>query len=239
MVSVNAEGVLVSLNWTKGLCTAAAACVVALAALSGPSGPASAQIFLNQPEFRGGPIEGNDPLVGLPIPGATPAEYRAHLLWNLRSGLNVAALQCQFSTYLRVVPNYNALLAHHSAELATAYTILNGYFRRVHGPTGGPRRFDDYSTQTYNNFSTLQAQMGFCQTASNILKEALSRPKGELNAVARERMRELRNSLVAVVDSPRSVNPFAMPTFLPPNLTDPCAGLRGKRLRRCQATQPS
>jgi hypothetical protein len=238
VVVERAEGVLVSLNWTKGLRAGAAACFTALAALSGPSGPASAQIFLNQPEFRRGPIEGNDALVGLPIPGATPAEYRAHLLWNLRSGLNVAALQCQFSAYLRVVPNYNGLLAHHSMELASAYTTLNGYFRRVHGATGGPRRFDDYSTATYNNFSTLQAQMGFCQTASNILKEALARPKGELNAIARERMRELRNSLVPVVDSPRSVNPFAMPAFLPPNLTDPCANLRGKNLRRCLANLP-
>ena len=117
------------------------------------------------------------------MPGATPAEYRAHLLWNLRAGLNVAALQCQFSPYLRTVDNYNALLAHHSRELAAAYRALEGYFRRVRG-AGGPRRFDDYSTQTYNNFSTLQAQYGFCQTASRISKEALARRKGELHLLA-------------------------------------------------------
>lgn len=224
-----------SFKWTKGLRSGAAACVLALA---GVGAPASAQIFLNEPDFRRAPIEASEALVGIPIPGATPAEYRASLLWNLRSGLNVAALQCQFSAFLRAVPNYNALLAHHAAELAAAYTTLNGYFRRVHGPTQGPRRFDDYSTQTYNNFSTLQAQMGFCQTASNILKEALARPKGELNVIARERMRELRNSLVPVVDSPRVAGPIAIPAFAPPNLTDPCAGLRGRRLRRCQAGQP-
>lgn len=224
-----------SLKWVKGLRAGAAACVMAVAALAEP---APAQIFLNEPDLRRGPIEGNDPLVGLPIPGANAAEYRAHLLWNLRSGLNVAALQCQFSAFLRVVPNYNALLAHHSAELAAAYTVLNGYFRRVHGATGGPRRFDDYSTQTYNNFSTLQAQMGFCQTASNILKEALARPKGELNTIARERMRELRNSLIPVVDRPRSFRPVAMVSFPTPNLTDPCLNLRGRQLRRCVASQP-
>lgn len=195
--------------------------------------PVSAQLFLYEPDFRRGPIEGDDRLVGLPIPGATPAEYRAHILWNLRSGLNVAALQCQFSPYLRAVPNYNALLAHHAAELAAAYRTLNAYFVRRDGAAQGPRRFDDYSTTTYNNFSTLQAQLGFCQTATNILKEALQRPKGQLIQVARERMRELRNSLVAVSDRPPSINPFAMPAFLPPNITDPCAGLTGKRLRRC------
>jgi hypothetical protein len=215
---------------TKRLRAVAAAALLACA-----GSPGNAQLFLNDPDFRRSPIESSDPLVGIPIPGATAAEYRANLLWNLRSGLNVAALQCQFSSYLRAVPNYNALLAHHAAELASAYTALNGYFRRVHGAAQGPRRFDDYSTATYNNFSTLQAQVGFCQTATNILKEALSRPKGELHLVARERMRELRNSLVPVVDRPRSFNPFAMPAFTPPNLTDPCAGLRGRQLRRCQA----
>lgn len=206
--------------------------LAAAVALTAPQS-ASAQLFLVEPAFAKGAIDGSDPLVGLPIPGATPAEERAHLIWNLRSGLNVAALQCQFSPYLRAVPNYNALLAHHSAELANAYTALNNYFRRRHGAVQGQQRFDDYSTTTYNNFSTLQAQMGFCQTASNILKEALQRPKGELIAVARERMRELRNSLVPVADRPPQRNPFAIPAFLPPNLTDPCATLTGKAQRRC------
>jgi len=173
--------------------------ICALAALA-LAGPAPAQVFLTAPGFRGGPIEGNDPLVGLPIPGATPAEYRAHLIWNLRSGLNVAALQCQFSPYLRTVPNYNALLAHHSRELATAYSTLEGYFRRV-GGRNGPRQFDQYSTQTYNNFSTLQAQLGFCQTASRISKEALATPKGQLGQFATMRMRELRSSLVPMSDN--------------------------------------
>jgi hypothetical protein len=211
-----------------------AGALAALAVLAATAQPASAQLYLHQPDFRGGPIENNDPLVGLPIPGATPAEYRAHLLWNLRSGLNVAALQCQFSPYLRAVPNYNALLAHHSAELAAAYTTLSAYFRRVHGAAQGPRRLDDYSTATYNNFSTLQAQMGFCQTATNIAKEALARPKGQLHQLASERMRELRNSLVPVFDRGPARNPFAIPAFLPPNITDPCAALTGRQLRRCE-----
>ncbi|HEY0028204.1 MAG TPA: hypothetical protein VGC35_10060, partial [Allosphingosinicella sp.] len=75
----------------------AAAFGAAAALLAGISTPVQAQQYFTNPDFRPAPIEGSDPLVGLPIPGATPAEYRAHLLWNLRSGLNVAALQCQFS----------------------------------------------------------------------------------------------------------------------------------------------
>ena len=204
----------------------------AFALALGSAVPASAQLFLYEPVFQSGPIEPSDPLVGLPLPGATPAEHRAHLLWNLRSGLNVAALQCQFSPYLRTVDNYNALLAHHSRELAAAYQALEGYFGRVHGRTG-PRRFDEYSTQTYNNFSTFQAQLGFCQTAARIAKEALTRRKGELHQVASSRMRELRSSL-----TPASENfTFTrMPIALAPISLNPpdCRALPRRERRECE-----
>ncbi|HEX8667215.1 MAG TPA: hypothetical protein VF727_02455 [Allosphingosinicella sp.] len=207
----------------------------AAAALAGavPTG-ASAQLFFTPPDFKGGPVEANDPLIGLPIPGATQAEYRAHMLWNLRAGLNVAALQCQFSPFLRVVPNYNGILAHHSAELASAYTTLNGYFKRLQGPAKGQKAFDDYSTITYNNFSS--PQMGFCQAASAIAKEALAAPKGELHQVARRRMRELRNSLAPVADPLPPYNPAlirveAFPA-LPP-LSEECWSKKNQLKEKC------
>jgi len=171
---------------------------IALLALAAPA-HAPAQVLLSDPRYPSGPIEGSDPLVGLPMPGATPAEYRAHLLWNLRAGLNVAALQCQFSPFLRTVANYNAIIAHHSRELASAYTTLEGYFRRVNG-RNGPRIFDQYSTQTYNGFSTFEAQPGFCQTAARLGKEALATAKGQFTQFAGQRMRELRGSLTPVND---------------------------------------
>jgi hypothetical protein len=201
---------------------AAILAVSAFAGLNLPSA-ASAQLFITQPDMKAGPIEPSDPLVGLPIPGATPAEYRASLLWNFRAGLNVAALQCQFSPFLRVVPNYNGILAHHSEELATAYTTISNYFKRTAGPVKGTKAFDDYSTMTYNNFSTLQAQLGFCQTAANIAKSALAAPKGQLINVAMQRMRELRNSLVPVIDpSTAPNNPYAVSLQPIPSMADQC-----------------
>ena len=181
---------------------AAAAAAAALVAA-----PASAQLYISQPDLRPSAIEPSDPLVGLPLPGATAAEHRANLLWNLRAGLNVAALQCQFSDYLRAVPNYNGLLAHHSVELAAAYTALNNYFKRVQGAKG-QKAFDDYSTITYNNWSTLQAQMIFCQTATNIAKSALATPKGQLFPLAQGRLRELRNALVPAYDPRPAYRPY-------------------------------
>jgi len=197
---------------------------------------ASAQLFFTQPDFKPGPIEPTDQLVGLPVPGATAAEARAHLLWNLRAGLNVAALQCQFAPYLRSVANYNGILAHHSAELASAYTTLNGYFKRVHGAKG-QKLFDDYSTITYNNFSTLQGQLGFCQTAADIAKQALATPKGQLYTLGQARMRELRNSLTPFNEPGLAYNPYAIRVPSLPPLQDECWDKKNQLRAKC-ATGP-
>jgi hypothetical protein len=203
-------------NGFRAAALAASALVVAAV-----PGAAPAQLYISQPNLNPATIEPSDPLVGLPVPGATPAEYRAHLLWNLRAGLNVAALQCQFSDFLRAVPNYNGLLAHHSVELAAAYTTLNNYFKRTQGAKG-QKAFDDYSTATYNNWSTLQAQMIFCQTATNITKSALATPKGQLINLAQSRMRELRNALVPAYDPRPRYNPYLIRLTALPSLAPQC-----------------
>jgi hypothetical protein len=209
---------------------------MAAAAAALAAAPAAAQLYISQPNLRASPIEPNDPLVGLPLPGATPAEYRANLLWNLRAGLNVAALQCQFSDYLRAVPNYNGLLAHHSVELAAAYTALNNYFKRVQGAKG-QKAFDDYSTITYNNWSAAQAQQIFCQTATNIAKSALATPKGQLYPLAQARMRELRNALVPAYDPRPAYRPYAI-RFRDMSLAPgpECYNKKGKLRRACGGT---
>jgi hypothetical protein len=215
------------------------ACLLKLGALAlaAAAAPASAQVMLYDPQIATGPMEPNDPLVGLPLPGATPAEYRAHLLWNLRAGLNVAALQCQFSPYLRTVGNYNSLLAHHSGELADAYTALNGYFKRVQGNAAkGQKAFDDYTTITYNGWSTLQAQLGFCQTASDIAKEALLRPKGQLHVTATARMRELRSSLTPSYDRLLIYNPYNIRQPVMPVLDPTCYDKKDRLRKRCGGT---
>jgi hypothetical protein len=210
------------------------ACALAAIAATSAS-PASAQLFINQPDFKASPIEGDDPLVGLALPGATPQEYAAHLVWNLRAGLNVAALQCQFSPFLRTVGNYNGLLAHHSKELMAAYNAVGGYFKKKYGPREGQRRFDDYSTITYNNFSTLQAQYGFCQTAADIAKEALTRPKGQLYLTARSRMRELRHSLIPAYDRIGiSYDPNAIRLSPMPPLQKSCWDSKNMLKKKCR-----
>jgi hypothetical protein len=179
---------------------------VALAAIvaAGIAVPAAAQLFFKSPDFSGAPVTGDEAAVLIPLAEATPAEKTADIVWTMRAGLNFAALQCQFAPSLHTVDNYNQFLAHHSKELLADYKTLGTYFKRSAPKGTKPAAiavaFDRYNTRTYNSFSSVNAQIGFCQTASRIGTAALLTPKGHLDELARNRLRELRNSLTPVGD---------------------------------------
>jgi hypothetical protein len=209
------------------------AAVLALTALV-PSAAQASYLFWYPPLFESAAVRGDEAGLGQEMPGATQKEVRAHLLWNMRAGLNVAALQCQFSPILQTVPNYNDMLKQHGKELAEAYTAVSGYFQRTI-KSGWQTKFDQYTTRTYQGFSTMYAQLGFCDTAASIGREALSRPKGKLYLTAENRMREFRNSLVPAQDRlftvRRDVPLLPTPSFDPKcwdkkdHLRDRCATL--------------
>jgi hypothetical protein len=157
---------------------------------------APAAFFWKAPDLHGEPVTGAEPgiLTGT-LPGATPAELRAALVWNLRSGLNVAALQCQFEPTLLTRNQYNAMLDNHREELAKSYQVLSDYFKRT-DRKNAQTKLDQYGTRTYSSFSTVLAQYTFCEAASSIGREAIFAPRGQLYKVAENRMRELRKSLV-------------------------------------------
>jgi len=158
--------------------------------------PASAQFFLQNYDYAG--TGANSPLpIAEALPGATPDETKAALVWTMRSALNVAALQCQFEPTLLAVGNYNAMLLDHKDELKTSWDRLTKYFvRTAKTPKDGQNNLDRFGTRTYSSFATVASQYGFCRTAHSIGRDALFAPRGELANVAQSRMRELRNSLV-------------------------------------------
>lgn len=172
------------------------ALVGAAAAIS--ASPASAQFYFQPPELRGAVVTGAEPgMVGQALPGATPAEYKAALVWNLRAALNVAALQCQFAPTLLTLQNYNALLGDHAAELKASYDVLTKYFvRTAKSAKAGQTALDQYGTRVYSSFSTVAAQRIFCQTAGDISTAAVFAPRGSFATLAQERMREMRAALV-------------------------------------------
>lgn len=200
--------------------------------------PASAQLYWESPDFSGAPITGTEPGIAIPLPGATAAELNAEVVWTMRAGLNFAALQCQFAPSLMTVSNYNELLKHHGKELAADYKLLQIYFKRTARKGASQAAinaaFDSFNTRTYSSFSSVFAQIGFCQTASRIGTTALMTPKGKLRLVAHDRLSELRNSLKPAADriytSPRYIQ-FVMPNV--PALSASCFDKRGTIKKRC------
>ena len=61
--------------------------------------------------------------------------------------------------------------------------------------TDDPATLDEWNTSTYQNFSSLYGQIGFCQVAGDVAKHALAQPKGQLFEIARTRIREMRSAL--------------------------------------------
>ena len=124
----------------------------------------------------------------------TAAEARAHAVWTLRAALNVAALQCQYSPFLRTVDNYNQMLKKHGDELASAQAMMATHFTRT-VKRGGLAAFDRYNTRSYNSFSTLDAQYNFCWTAGQVGMALRLANAGEMSRVAELALPAIRGAL--------------------------------------------
>jgi len=164
-----------------------------------------------------------------PLPGLTAKEATANAVWTMRSGLNVAALQCQFSPFLATVPTYNAILRQHSDEFADAFKVMTGYFVRLRGPRAGQRAFDSYATRTNQNWATFDAQYSFCGAAATTGRQALYVPKGKFGEFSTTELARLQASLAGSSYS-QLLAPKLDWAAVPP-LKDPCAG---KSARSCR-----
>jgi hypothetical protein len=146
----------------------------------------------------------------------TPAEARAHAVWMLRAAMNVAALQCQYSPFLRAVDNYNQMLRKHGADLLNAQTVLMGHFNRTM-KRGGAAAFDRYNTRSYNSFSTMDAQYNFCWAAGQAGLAAKLASVGGLSIVAQEQLPLVRAALAYVPPAAGLMVPaVSVPMFQPP-----------------------
>ncbi len=149
---------------------------------------------------------------------ATPADLKAHAVWSLRAALNVAALQCQHSSFLRAVDNYNQMLRKHGSELTAAQNQMIAHFTRTQ--KAGLAAFDRYNTRSYNSFSTLDAQYNFCWAAGQAGLDLRVADVGAMTRVAETAIPQLRAALGFVPPAAGlAVPPLApLPDF---RLTDP------------------
>ncbi|OJU15866.1 MAG: hypothetical protein BGN95_07725 [Sphingomonas sp. 66-10] len=160
------------------------------------AGPAAAQFFMQAKDVSGQPVTGTETGLGPSLPGATPEEAKAAIIWNVRAALNVAALQCQFEPTLLAVSNYNAMLVDHKVELKRSWDVLGKYFARNNKtPKAAQNALDQFGTKTYSSFTTVAAQYNFCLAANDVGRDIVFAPRGGFGTVALQRIRELRNSL--------------------------------------------
>jgi hypothetical protein len=196
--------------------------------------PAMAQLFWLSPDFTGAPLVGYETGMGVPLPGATPAEQKAAIAWNVRSGLNVAALQCGEPT-LRILENYNAVLSDHTVELADIFKTLTGYFKRTNKVArNADRALDTFGTKTYSGFSAVSSLRGFCTASGQVARTAVFTPKGKFADFAANNLRTLRNSLVFKGEQQfRGISATLRPRF--PNLDARC-WKKNSYIRTCGLT---
>lgn len=101
-------------------------------------------------------------------------------LWNVRSGLNVAALNCLRPEHAGLVDNYRAFLKHHSRELAATNRALANEYRSKYG-RGFRDQQDAYMTRVYNYFALPPVLPEFCNVALELSHEIVGVPAGKLD----------------------------------------------------------
>lgn len=196
--------------------------------------PAAAQFFWSPPDLTAPPLTDVTAATALGMPGATPAELRAGMVWNLRAALNVAALQCQFEPTLLTISNYNAMIAHHDAEFDAAQAGVLGYFQRTVGKgRPGQTASDQYGTRIYSGYSTVQAQRGFCLAAAEVGRRAIFADRGKLWEVAQDGLGSIKKSLILASEQfygdPAKDYRVALPSL------DATCWKKGVMLPACQA----
>lgn len=180
-----------------------------------PAPKAPAKPVVEEPKKPGGFMTPKEVMLRSP----TPVEKQANAVWSIRAGLNVAALQCQFSRYLQTVNNYNKFLKNNAEELSEAQATMVAHFKRFDGAKAA-NSFDQYNTKMYNSYSTLDAQYQFCDAAGRVGRQVLTAPKGQLGPMALQLYPEMRSALSnlplspalgATVMAPLALGPIVVP----------------------------
>jgi hypothetical protein len=123
-------------------------------------------------------------------PAMTSEEKLAESLWKMRAALNVGALQCQFDPALKTVANFNEIAKLHKSELDRSRSTMEGRYRKLYGK-GGLGAFDKYNTKIWNGFSSVTAQVPFCNKVSEVGAAAIATPSGELSVLANAKLPEI------------------------------------------------
>lgn len=104
--------------------------------------------------------------------------------WNLRSALNVAALNCVDPEHASILPAYREFLKKHERKLAAVNKAVDEEFRKTHGARTYRTERDQYMTQVYNYFALPPALDAFCAASVAIANSYMAAPPSDIDAFA-------------------------------------------------------
>ena len=107
----------------------------------------------------------------------------AQTVWNLRSGYNVAALNCNRTEFPTLIDSYRNFLRVHARSLTAANRKVDAEFRTQHGARFVAPR-EKYMTEVYNHFALPMTLNDFCKAVQAISAEAQTVPSVQLEAFA-------------------------------------------------------
>lgn len=107
----------------------------------------------------------------------------AQTVWNLRSGYNVAALNCLQPKHAQIVVNYRAFLRTHAKALRAANLKVDSEWRGKYG-AGFVKNREKYMTEVYNRFAMPPTLPAFCDAALAMSNDAKAVKVGQLDRFA-------------------------------------------------------
>lgn len=107
----------------------------------------------------------------------------AQTLWNLRSGFNVAALNCINPKHAAVLVNYRAFLKAHAKTLRATNAKVDAEWRARYGAAYVKPR-EKYMTEVYNHFAIPPIKPAFCDAALAVSNDAKTVKSADLTKFA-------------------------------------------------------
>lgn len=116
-------------------------------------------------------------------------------VWNFRSGLNVAALNCMEPHYTPILTAYRALLDNNKRTLSRVNDQLTAEYRAKYG-AAHRNQFDGYMTQVYNYYALPPAKYNFCEASLVVANAYLAAPPADLESFAISNLPQLERVFV-------------------------------------------
>lgn len=107
----------------------------------------------------------------------------AQTTWNVRSALNVAALNCLKPAHADILVGYKAFLKTQAKALTATNRAVDQEFKTRYG-SGYIVPREKFMTQVYNYFALPPTRDAFCDASLSVAREAGAIKKGELDAFA-------------------------------------------------------